>query len=333
MRSNITLAAQLPTGRSAIDPHGTRSCNAVGNVFDSAVAPPGPLMSSREAVVPTTVLSVLQFAPVPGDMQGNAVRIADALSRARCDVAVTPELCLTGYDVGDRVHSLAQSVQVGAAVGGLSLPVAGTDVLLGLIEAGAGGPYNSAVALRDGAVVFRHRKLYLPTYGMFDEGRWFGRGRTLETWTCHGGWTAGVLICEDLWHPGLVYVLASRGIDVLFVQAAAPGRDVWDGGARGGFASADVWERIIRTTAQLYGIYVALANRVGIEGGVSFAGGSLIAAPDGSVLARADHASEDTLTVELSRAELDRARRPYDHGRDDDAALVLRELRRTVQPA
>jgi predicted amidohydrolase len=66
--------------------------------------------------------------------------------------------------------------------------------------------------------------------------------------------------------PGLVYVLASRGIDVLLVQAAAPGRGVWTGGEHGAFASADIWERMARTTAQLYGIYVVLVNRVGRGG-------------------------------------------------------------------
>jgi predicted amidohydrolase len=201
-------------------------------------------------------------------------------------------------------------------------------VVIGLPESAPAGPYNSAAALRHGRVLHRHRKLYLPTYGMFDEGRWFGRGTSLDTWEAAPGWQAGVLICEDFWHPGLVYVLASRGIDVLLVQAAAPGRGVWTGGEHGAFASADIWERMARTTAQLYGIYVVLVNRVGVEGGVAFAGGSLIAGPDGTVLERADDASEMTVTAVLERRVLEQARRPYAHARDDDPALVVRELQR-----
>ncbi|MGE5863512.1 MAG: MFS transporter [Rhizobacter sp.] len=142
------------------------------------------------------------------------------------------------------------------------------------------------------------------------------------------GWQAGVLVCEDFWHPGLVYALASTGIDVLLVLAAGPGRGVWEGGEHGQFASADAWERIARTTAQLYGIYVALANRAGVEGAVTFAGGSLIVDPAGIVVARAPALEPALLKARLSPADLQRARRPAFHGRDDDPLLVARELRR-----
>jgi predicted amidohydrolase len=242
---------------------------------------------------------------------------------------VTPELALTGYDMGDSVHRLARPIVCGERLKGLDAlrDMPGT-VIVGLPEAAAGGPYNSAASVSGGIVEFRHRKVYLPTYGMFDEGRWFGRGTTLETWRPAPGWHAGLLICEDFWHPGLSYVLASRGIDVLVVQAAAPGRGVWAGGEHGSFASADIWERMARTTAQLYGIYVVLANRVGVEGGVTFAGGSVLVAPDGAVLARADDASETTIRADFDRSALEQARRPYSHARDDETALIMRELGR-----
>jgi predicted amidohydrolase len=244
---------------------------------------------------------------------------------ADADLVLTPELSLTGYDLGDAVHSLAIPCPVG---GELKAFRGCPTTLLGIPEAAAGGPFNTAVLLEGGVVRYRHRKIYLPTYGMFDEMRWFGRGSSLETFEPVSGWRAGVLICEDFWHPGLSYVLAARGIDLLLVMAAAPGRGVWEGGENGAFASADVWERMARTTAQTYGVYVALANRTGVEGGVTFAGGSLIAAPDGAVIARAADHGEQTLSAVLSRDALHAARRPYSHARDDDPALVLRELAR-----
>ena len=95
-----------------------------------------------------------------------------------------------------------------------------------------------------------------------------------------------------------------QGIHVLFVQAAAPGRGAMQGGEEGGFfASSDSWERIARTTAQLYGIYVAVCNRCGVEGGVTFAGESIVVAPDTRVLARAG-VEEQRLDVTLELAEL-----------------------------
>ncbi|HSJ07839.1 MAG TPA: nitrilase-related carbon-nitrogen hydrolase, partial [Longimicrobiales bacterium] len=181
----------------------------------------------------TLQLAVVQFAPVLRDTEANAARIAAAASSAHFDILLTPELALTGYDVGDAVHRLGVPVQPGEAFDIAALAGLPGDLVAGVIEAAPGGPYNCAVAVRDGRVVFRQRKLYLPTYGMFDEGRWFGRGRALDTWAPAPGWRAGVLICEDFWHPGLAYVLASRGIDLLLVQAAAPGRGAWEGGEAG----------------------------------------------------------------------------------------------------
>lgn len=277
---------------------------------------------------PVLRLGVAQLAPRPCDVAGNAALIAAAVLAAGADLLVTPELSLTGYDIGDAVHRLAWPAHPGAPAHAALPRTAACDVIIGTVEADTGGPFNAGIVVRDGAVAFRHRKIYLPTYGMFDEGRWFGRGDTMATFRS-GGWHCGLLICEDFWHPGLVYVLAARGIEVLLVQAAAPGRGVWRGGEHGSFASADIWDRMVRTTAQLYGIYVVLANRVGVEGGVTFAGGSVVVAPDGEVLARAGEA-EALLSVELSRDELARARQPYAHARDDSTDLVLRELARST---
>ncbi|MEX1184218.1 MAG: nitrilase-related carbon-nitrogen hydrolase [Gemmatimonadota bacterium] len=278
---------------------------------------------------PTFRLAVLQTAPALRDVPTNTAALAAAARSTGADLVLTPELSLTGYDIGDAVHELAIRAEPGTRPPELSafadLP---GQVVLGLIEAGSGGPFNAGVVLSQGSVVFRHRKVYLPTYGMFDEARWFGRGSTLEVWRPAHGWTAGLLICEDLWHPGLAYVLAARGIDVLLVQSAAPGREVWEGGRHGPFGSADVWERLACTAAQQYGIYVGLANRVGVEGGVTFAGGSLVAAPDGTIAARLPAADEAVIAIELSRTTLDAARRPFSHARDDDPRLVLRELAR-----
>lgn len=278
-------------------------------------------------------LAVIQTSPVLRDVAGNARSIARHAHSAAADVSLTPELSLTGYDVGDAVHDLARDIAAGRAFGQPELADLPGYVIVGGIEAAPHGPFNSAAVLRGGRVHFRHRKLYLPTYGMFDEGRWFGRGSSLDVWTTPDGWRIGVLICEDFWHPGLLYALASRGLDALLVLAAAPGRGVWEAGEHSRFASADVWERIARTTAQLYGIYVALCNRTGVEDSITFAGGSLVAGPDGRVLARASDAGEDVLTVELSREALRSGQRPYDHARDDDVRLVVRELRRGLRDA
>jgi NAD+ synthase (glutamine-hydrolysing) len=270
-------------------------------------------------------LALFQHSPRLGDAAMNVARIAAAASDANADVLLTPELSVTGYDVRDAAHSLAIPLEPTNPLLETLARAPGT-LITSLIEAAPDGQvYNTAVTLQQGRLLHRHRKVYLPTYGMFDEARYFARGNSVDPVTI-GGWRIGVLVCEDFWHPGLIYALAAAGIDALFVLAAGPGRGGWEGGEHGDFASADTWDGIARTTAQVYGVYVALANRVGVEGAVTFAGGSIIVGPTGEVLARAPSHEEVTIAATLSRAALHGARRPYFHGRDDDPLLVVREV-------
>lgn len=276
---------------------------------------------------PRLRLRVEQTAPVLCDAGANLARIAAAQASAAADgvdLLVTPELALTGYDVRDRVHALA------LPHGETHFPVLedGPDVVLGAAEMGQGFvPYNVALHLRGGRVLHRHRKIYLPTYGMFDEARWFGAGRRVRAYDAGGGWRVGLLVCEDLWHPSLTWLLATAGVHLVVVQAAAAGRGALAGGVSGGrFASWSAWEQLACAAAIAYGIYVVVANRAGVEGGCVFAGGSFVVAPTGEVVARADDMAEDRLTVELSLGSVAAARRPFSHLRDEDPGLVLREL-------
>ncbi|HEX9107068.1 MAG TPA: nitrilase-related carbon-nitrogen hydrolase, partial [Longimicrobiales bacterium] len=225
-------------------------------------------------------LALLQLAPALRDPAANAARIAAAAHAAAgggaaADLLLTPELSLTGYDLGDDAALLAAPVTPGSLADFAPGLAQVGDVVVGLPERGDDGViYNTAAHLRGGRVLFRHRKRYLPTYGMFDEMRWFGRGQRLDAYDAGDGWRIGILVCEDFWHPALAYLLAVRGINLLLVCAAAPGRGALAAQGDAFFSSTAVWERMARTTAQLYGIYVALANRVGVEGATTFAGGS-----------------------------------------------------------
>lgn len=286
-------------------------------------------------------LGVLQFASILRDPSSNRRRISEWNGHAESDLLLTPELSLTGYALGDDARSYAVPAERGQPLtldgeGGDSnaddhaVGASARDRVVGFVERGRSGlPYNAAAVLRAGRVQFVQRKIYLPTYGMFDEGRYFANGKELGTFETDGGWRVGILICEDFWHPSLAYLQATAGVDLLLVMAAAPGRGLWNGGEEGGrYESWDSWRRIGRVTAELYGMYVAVANRVGVEGGVTFAGGSLIADPGGRIIAEAGSDGEELLEVELDPQEIARSRGRGGHFRDDDPHFTLRELRR-----
>lgn len=295
------------------------------------------------------LLAMEQIAPVRGAVEENTARIRERAGAATGDgVVLFPELCLTGYALGHRTPELARPA-VGFSLG---LPGGGPTVVVGMVERGRDElVYNTAVALRGDTVLARHRKIYLPTYGTFEEGRHFARGRQAPaTFRLPGEWTAGLLICEDLWHPALAYLLAVEGVDLILVLAAAvgrgrpgpptsdeespappaePGRASDDHASL--FASMARWELLARTTALHNGVYVALANRVGVEDGLTFGGGSMVVDPAGEVIARAPQDREARLEVTLERGEIRRARHPFSHLRDEDPALVRDALDRILR--
>lgn len=276
----------------------------------------------------TLLLRVHQTAPRPGETEANLAEMARRVGAAPPgSLVVFPELALTGYDLGSRARELA--LPEGAPPPVFSRDPA-TTVIMGFPESAPDGRlYNAAGAARGEGWIHVHRKRYLPTYGMFDEGRIFAPGRRgPRIFHPAPEWPAALLVCEELWHPALAYLAALRGAHLLVVLAAAPGRgtpgDPDDHGAR--FRSRLPWRLLARTAAVTHGMYVALVNRAGVEGGVVFAGGSLVVAPDGTVVAEAPEQGEADLEVELDPEAVRGARTPYAHIRDEDPSLVIREL-------
>ena len=163
--------------------------------------------------------------------------------------------------------------------------------------------HNSAVLLAADKPVHVHRKLYLPTYGIFQEERFFGAGRKLETFRLPWG-TAGLLICEDLWHPELARRLAVAGTKLLIVVSAAPGRI----GAGALPESHESWQTLTRATALLNTCWVVYCNRVGWEEGSFYPGGSHVVRPGGEIADRAPLLEEHLLVTEIDLRDSDRLR-------------------------
>lgn len=278
-------------------------------------------------------LRIHQTAPRLAEVTGNLAEMDALLAEAPAgSLVVFPELAHTGYDLGVRARELALEA---SAPPPLRPSGPGVTAVWGFPEvAGDGRLYNAAGAVDASGWIHRHRKRYLPTYGMFDEARTFAPGvQGPHIFHPHPSWPTALLICEELWHPGLAYLAALRGAHLLLILAAAPGRgsprDPEEDGTR--FGSHGAWRLLARTAALTHGMYVALANRCGAEGGVVFAGGSMVVGPDGTVLAEASHAEPDTLDVVLDLDAVRSARTPYAHIRDEDPSLMIRELEDIVR--
>jgi NAD+ synthase (glutamine-hydrolysing) len=289
-------------------------------------------------------LVVVQFKPRKGDYTANVERLAGIFSQIdaldpRPDVAVFAETALTGYFVEGGVRDVAMTA--GALARDLQAQYARAvttprplDVCIGFYEVWNNAFYNSALYVTLGAgtdePVIRHvhRKLFLPTYGMFDEERFVDRG--FEVRAFDTGWgRAAMLICEDAWHSLTGTVAALDGATTIFVLSASPARGVWPREDEGPVpANLKRWERLARDIAEEQGVFVALVNLVGTEGGKTFSGGSIIAGPNGDVRAKAPLWDETIMTITLDPHDLTRAR--SDAPLLTDLQTMMPHLMRTV---
>jgi len=287
-------------------------------------------------------LVVVQFKPRKGDYAANLARLAGIFSQIdsldpRPDVAVFAETALTGYFVEGGVRDVAMTA--GAFARDLQAQYASAvttprtlDVCIGFYEVWNNAFYNSAlyVTLGGDQPVIRHvhRKLFLPTYGMFDEERFVDRGFEVRAFDTEWG-RAAMLICEDAWHSLTGTVAALDGATMVFVVAASPARGVWPREDEGPVpANLKRWERLARDIAEEHGVFVALVNLVGTEGGKTFAGGSIICGPHGDVRARAPLWDETIMTISLDPQDLTRAR--SDAPLLTDLQTMMPHLMRTV---
>ena len=242
-------------------------------------------------------LALAQFNTWLGDGDANLGRhlaFADDARRQGTELALFPELSLTGNVLRVLAVSVARQRQAdGPTLGHLLQTSREIDLLVGCVEAEPRHRvYISSAYLSRGEVVHVHRKVYLPTYGLFDEGRFFAWGETVRAFDTRFG-RMGVLICEDFWHASPPYLLWLGGADVLLFASASPGRGMT---AEPRPETARWVEQINQAYASLFTCFVAHANRTGFEDGLNFWGGSMPFHPDGTLLARAPY-HEDALTL------------------------------------
>ncbi len=277
-------------------------------------------------------LALAQFAPRLGDVDDNLKRILDLTAQARthgADLVIFPELALTGYYLKDLVTEVsARATPDDPRFAPLLAASRDLDLVVGFVEEDARHRYYIAAAyLSAGRVVYVHRKVYLPTYRLFDDARFFAPGASFRAFDARLG-RAGMLICEDAWHISSPYVLWMDGADFLIDLSASPGYGI---PASGELMNAATVNNFLRTYAELMTTYVFFCNRVGVEDGIAFWGGSRVLAPDGSLVADAPLFDETLLVAEIDADALRRARLKLPTLRDEQSELVRHEMGRIAK--
>jgi predicted amidohydrolase len=266
-----------------------------------------------------------------GDLDANLEIAADAARRAAAEGAsllLLPELALTGYLLQDLVPEVAiraddpRLLSVGAEAPGMLVAV-------GFVEETDDHRYcNSAALVRDGALVGLHRKVYLPTYGLFDEGRFTRAGDRVRTHDAGAPiGRIGLSVCEDFWHASLPMLQALDGASLLVNLAAGPSRAP---GSSAGLAAIEGWHKMQDTYALLGTVPLAFCNRVGNEEGLTFWGGSRLIAADGSTVVQAPLWEEALVVGSLDTDDLRMTRYGLPILADERLDLVRRELDRII---
>src|SRR5213592_4823851 len=265
-------------------------------------------------------LAIAQLRPTKGDYGANLQKIGGVLAQIAkldppADLVVFPETATSGYFVEGGVRDVA--VTAGTLFRDLTVEheAAGAppiDVAIGFYEVFQNHFYNSCLYAslggKEAGVRHVHRKVFLPTYGVFDEERFVDRGREIRAFDTRWGRTA-ILICEDAWHSLSGTIAALQGAQLVIVPSASPARGTGiDEEATRLPASVVRWERILRGIADEHGVWVAFASLVGFEGGKGFPGGSVVVSPAGEIVLRGPLFEEAVLTYDVDFEEITRAR-------------------------
>ena len=267
-------------------------------------------------------LAVAQLRPLKGAYQENLCRLGRMFREAAGwpvppGLVVAPESALTGYFLEGGVRDLAlpaerlfedlsrQHEESGATP---------FDVAIGFYEVHQNRLYNSALYASlggaDAGIRHVHRKVFLPTYGVFDEERFVEAGRSVEAFDTPFG-RAAILICEDAWHSITPMLAALDGAQLVIIPSASPARGIHPGEGASRPASLRRWEHIVQDIAGEHGVYVALSQLVGFEGGKAFAGGSLVAGPRGNLIAQGQLFEEGLIPAAIDFEEITRARADF----------------------
>jgi len=261
-------------------------------------------------------IAIVQTKPRKGDRDANVADLVDAMRQLQGDppdLIALPEAALTGYFLEGGVFELAESSAAFSRRLAAAWQTAGAkssiDIVSGFFENDAGTYYNSALYATlspDGKadVAHVHRKLFLPTYGVFDEERFHSRGKHLDAFPTRFG-RAAIMICEDAWHGIVPTIAAIKGARLFLIPSASPGRGIH---ADGELESIARWRSLLQNYASEHGVFIIYAGLAGFEGGKGMTGSSQVIGPRGDVVVQAGALDACIVRADIDLGEVDMAR-------------------------
>ncbi len=266
-----------------------------------------------------------------GVLEDNLEKHLNYINQAKkdqVDLIIFPELALTGYILQDLVPSVAiQANEKDPIFGPLLKASEGIDIVTSFVaEDDRHRFFIAAAYLSQGEIVHIHNKVYLPTYGLFDEGRFFAAGDKVRAFDTQFG-RMGMLVCEDFWHASPPYLLWLDGADLMIFISASPSRGLTESSK---LESARWVDHINQAYASLFTSFIASTNRVGFEDGISFWGGATVHDPNGERIAEGPQYEEALTITEIDLNQLHRTRSRLPLLRDERPDLVQKELKRIL---
>lgn len=277
-------------------------------------------------------VGLAQMYPRLNDVAANLETHLELMKQAAeqgAQLLVFPELSLTGYYLKDLIYEVStpprSEVFQTLCEQSRQLDI---DVVVGFVDVSRRGNHFIASAyIGQGEVLHVHHKVYLPTYTMFDDGRFFARGEHIRAFDTRFG-RMGMLICEDFWHVSTGYLLWLDGADVFLFQSASPGRDL---GPEDQLGTATWVNNVLQVYGTLYTTFVVHCNRVGFEDGEGFWGGSALIDPDGRFVQQGPYFDEALVVAEMDLDQIRRTRSLVATLRDERPLLTARELERILR--
>jgi len=243
-------------------------------------------------------LALAQISSKREDKEANLQKIERLTRKAKeqeADLAIFPELCLSGYVVRDQFYESAETIP-GPTVEKVEALAKETrmHIIFGmpeLSEKTKATVFNTAVFIGPKGLIGKYRKMYLPTHSVFEEKRYFRAGYQTAAFQTDVG-NIGLCICYDIFFPEVVRLIRLKGAQLIVCISASPA-------VRRSYFETFTCARALENTA-----YLAYVNLAGIQDGLQFWGGSRLVSPNGDVLAKAKYDEEDFVPCEVDYGEL-----------------------------